>query len=31
MKNILIIGATGSIGNAVRQMFLRKTDAQLTL
>ncbi|CAJ1192451.1 hypothetical protein CPEBRM1_ABPJDJAI_01398 [Companilactobacillus paralimentarius] len=31
MKNILIIRATGSIGNAVRQMFLRKTDAQLTL
>lgn len=31
MKNVLIIGATGSIGNAVRQMFLRKTDAQLTL
>ncbi|HIY92475.1 MAG TPA: NAD(P)H-binding protein [Candidatus Companilactobacillus pullicola] len=31
MKNILIIGATGSIGNAVRQMFLRETDAQLTL
>ncbi|WP_334340126.1 NAD(P)H-binding protein [Companilactobacillus sp. HBUAS56275] len=31
MKNILIIGATGSIGNAVRQIFLRETDAQLTL
>lgn len=31
MKNVLIIGATGSIGNAVRQMFLRETDAQLTL
>jgi len=31
MKKVLIIGATGSIGNAVRQMFLRKTDFQLTL
>jgi Putative NADH-flavin reductase len=31
MKKVLIIGATGSIGNAVRQMFLRTTDAQLTL
>lgn len=31
MKNVLIIGATGSIGNAVRQMFLRETDDQLTL
>ncbi|MSD84038.1 NAD(P)H-binding protein [Lactobacillus curvatus] len=31
MKNILIIGATGSIGNAVRKMFLTTTDAQLTL
>ncbi|WP_300561497.1 NAD(P)H-binding protein [Companilactobacillus sp.] len=31
MKKVLIIGATGSIGNAVRQMFLQTTDAQLTL
>lgn len=31
MKNILIIGATGSIGKAVRQMFLKTTDVQLTL
>ncbi|KRO00687.1 NAD(P)H-binding protein [Companilactobacillus kimchiensis] len=31
MKKVLIIGATGSIGNAVRQMFLKRTDAQLTL
>lgn len=31
MKKVLIIGATGSVGNAVRQMFLRTTDAQLTL
>lgn len=31
MKKVLIIGATGSIGNAVRQMFLKETDAQLTL
>jgi len=31
MKKVLIIGATGSVGNAVRQMFLKTTDIQLTL
>lgn len=31
MKKVIIIGATGSIGNAVRQMFLNKTNAELTL
>lgn len=31
MKKILIIGATGTIGNAVRQTLLNETDDQLTL
>ncbi|MHC5374602.1 NAD(P)H-binding protein [Enterococcus sp. LJL120] len=31
MKNILIIGATGSIGRVARQTFLDETDDQLTL
>ncbi|MHC9531877.1 NAD(P)H-binding protein [Dellaglioa sp. L3N] len=31
MAKGLIIGATGSIGNAVRKMLLAKTDIQLTL
>lgn len=31
MKNVLILGATGSLGSAVRQAFLRKTDDHLTL
>jgi len=31
MKNVLIIGATGTIGGAVRQTLLRETDDQLTL
>lgn len=29
--NVLIIGATGTIGNAVRQTLLSETDANLTL
>jgi len=31
MTNVLIIGATGTIGGAVRQTLLKKTDDQLTL
>ncbi|GEO47023.1 NAD(P)H-binding protein [Companilactobacillus kimchii] len=31
MKKVLIIGATGTIGNAVRQTLLNETDDQLTL
>ncbi|MBF7114171.1 NAD(P)H-binding protein [Pediococcus pentosaceus] len=31
MMNVLIIGATGTIGNAVRQTLLSETDANLTL
>lgn len=31
MKNILIIGATGSIGQATRERFLTTTDDRLTL
>lgn len=31
MKKVLIIGATGTIGNAVRETLLRETDDQLTL
>lgn len=31
MKKGLIIGATGSIGSAVRKILLAKTDVQLTL
>jgi len=31
MENVLIIGATGTIGGAVRQTLLRETDDQLTL
>lgn len=31
MKNVLIIGATGTIGGAVRQALLNETDNQLTL
>lgn len=31
MKNILIVGATGSIGQATRQHFLKTTDDHLTL
>lgn len=31
MKKVLIIGATGTIGGAVRQTLLNETDAQLTL
>ncbi|WEE35615.1 NAD(P)H-binding protein [Lactiplantibacillus paraplantarum] len=31
MKKVLIIGATGTIGDAVRQTLLNETDDQLTL
>jgi Saccharopine dehydrogenase and related proteins len=31
MKKVLIIGATGTIGGAVRQTLLNETDDQLTL
>ncbi|MCH3904303.1 MAG: NAD(P)H-binding protein [Lactobacillus sp.] len=31
MTNVLIIGATGTIGSAVRQTLLNETDAKLTL
>lgn len=31
MTNVLIIGATGTIGNAVRQTLLKDTDDNLTL
>lgn len=31
MKNVLIIGATGTLGNAARQTLLNETDDQLTL
>lgn len=31
MKKVLIIGATGTIGSAVRETLLRETDDQLTL
>jgi len=31
MTNVLIIGATGTIGGAVRQTLLKETDARLTL
>ncbi len=31
MKNVLIIGATGTIGGAVRQTLLNETDDKLTL
>lgn len=31
MKNVLIIGATGNIGSAVRDTLLNETDDQLTL
>ncbi len=31
MTNVLIIGATGNVGSAVRQTLLRETDDQLTL
>ncbi len=31
MTNILIIGATGSVGSVTRQYFLDNTDDQLTL
>lgn len=31
MKKVLIIGATGTIGGAVRQILLNETDDQLTL
>ncbi|PWG00311.1 NAD(P)H-binding protein [Levilactobacillus bambusae] len=31
MKNVLIIGATGSVGQVVRQTLLDQTDDQLTL
>ncbi|MGP4117696.1 NAD(P)H-binding protein [Levilactobacillus zymae] len=31
MKKVLIIGATGTIGSAVRQTLLNETDDQLTL
>lgn len=31
MKNVLIIGATGTIGQAIRHLLLAKTDYHLTL
>ncbi|VDH10926.1 NAD(P)-dependent oxidoreductase, atypical SDR family, subgroup 6 [Lactiplantibacillus plantarum] len=31
MKKVLIVGATGTIGGAVRQTLLNETDNQLTL
>ena len=31
MTNVLIIGATGTLGSAARQTLLKETDAQLTL
>lgn len=31
MKNVLILGATGTLGSAVRQKFLKNTDYHLTL
>lgn len=31
MTNVLIIGATGTIGEAVRETLLRETDDTLTL
>ena len=31
MTNVLIIGATGTVGSAVRQTLLQETDAKLTL
>ncbi|ETY72567.1 NAD(P)-dependent oxidoreductase [Lactiplantibacillus fabifermentans T30PCM01] len=31
MKKVLIIGATGTLGGAVRQTLLKTTDSQLTL
>ncbi|KRM62570.1 hypothetical protein FC26_GL002146 [Paucilactobacillus vaccinostercus DSM 20634] len=31
MTNVLIIGATGSIGSVTRKYFLENTDDQLTL
>ena len=31
MKNVLIIGATGTLGSAVRKELLKTTDDQLTL
>lgn len=31
MTNVLIIGATGTVGSAVRQTLLNETDVQLTL
>ena len=31
MKNVLIIGATGTLGSAARQAILAGTDDQLTL
>lgn len=31
MKNVLIIGATGTLGTAARQTLLKETDDQLTL
>lgn len=31
MTKVLVIGATGTIGNAVRQTLLNETDAELTL
>ena len=31
MKRVLIIGATGTVGGAVRQTLIRETDAHLTL
>ena len=31
MKRVLIIGATGTVGRAVRQTLIRETDAHLTL
>lgn len=31
MTNVLIIGATGTLGSAARQTLLKETDAQLAL
>lgn len=31
MTRVLIIGATGTLGSAVRQMLLDQTDDELTL
>lgn len=31
MKNVLIIGATGTLGSAVRQQLLKESNDHLTL